>query len=1138
LPGEGALPAKTGEAQEIAGGPLPLEGSPDGIPWLRLNLRGHTAPIRTVQFLAAGNRFCSAGDDKSVIVWSRDPSRADRWQYERTIRWQIQRGTRGRIYSLAATPQVLAIGGEGAMGGTGEIVLVDPVTGRYDSTLFDEAQGHRQVVVALDFCETAAGPVLASQSMDGRTLLWARNESGVWRARVVVPDDRAANIAPQLAGRLLAGRSFSAVVALDSHRVCVPRHDPQQANRIDWQLEVVDIDSGARSPLGAAAGPRHAHAVLAMATDARRSRLVSADGAGAIYLWDLTRNPARVRKLPRTQPGVGLSLSLSQDGRTLALGTPVVAQGKAHLEIWELADFERPRMLATHAASNHVQACALGPDALVSSEGEVLTVRGLPSAAVSSQPQSLRGATERPLRVAFASNEPIYRIGVGTAQGERDGVAVNRVFDTDRLRLTRGDAANEQDWLPQEGSRGDWQVSVLTDSQGQRQWVLTQAGTRRARLPLTESRDGVFRCVYWLPGANPAQPEMAVIGTSAGGILVVKLTGADEAPIVRRFRGHTSDVTSLAVSRDGRWLASSSADATVRVWPLGALAGETGSVNRWGATFAEDDEGRLRIESIREDGPLFFRGARQGDEVVSCEWMEAAQRRSSTDPRQILPALEESPWDRVVAFELQTGRQATRRFQILPAWQQMVSLVMDSQGEWAYWAPAGYYDASFEGHRLFGWQINRGLGELPSFFLAAQFRGVLERPDVMSQLLRAGTVEAAFRAVRADSPADAAQTIANTYRLQPEVTILAPDADVDLAAGPEARTLRARIRVPAGQQLVTPKAFANGVVAPAGRLVQRDTQGGNEVLEYEWQLAVPSDPRVLVQVVASTADEVSGSDQRLMANTAPATTRKPRLFFLAVAIDAYRDAQIPRLRTPVAHATALTDLLRDRAAGLYRVEATSLLDQRATRPAWTFLTEHSAERLRAEAQPDDLVVFYLSGHGLQDPVGDQFHFVTADARYADTMSGSYADCLSFGDFAQFADISCRKLVILDTCHGGAIQPLRHREMKSAVRSLQQDLLVTLAASDGSQEAVEGRFSQRLLEALSGAADREGGDRDGVVRLDEVIAYVDRKVTEDSARDPEVQTPSAGPLDLLPYTAVPLSTSSPSQAIGGRAIPRR
>ena len=44
----------------------------------------------------------------------------------------------------------------------------------------------------------------------------------------------------------------------------------------------------------------------------------------------------------------------------------------------------------------------------------------------------------------------------------------------------------------------------------------------------------------------------------------------------------------------------------------------------------------------------------------------------------------------------------------------------------------------------------------------------------MSQLLRCGNLEDAFRAARLEAPAHSQEAIVNAYRLKPEVEILAP----------------------------------------------------------------------------------------------------------------------------------------------------------------------------------------------------------------------------------------------------------------------------------------------------------------------------------------------------------------------------
>ena len=198
---------------------------------------------------------------------------------------------------------------------------------------------------------------------------------------------------------------------------------------------------------------------------------------------------------------------------------------------------------------------------------------------------------------------------------------------------------------------------------------------------------------------------------------------------------------------------------------------------------------------------------------------------------------------------------------------------------------------------------------------------------------------------------------------------------------------------------------------------------------------------------------------------------------------------------------------------------------------WSLITAGYAERLRQEATPDDLLVFFLSGHGVRDEQTDRYFFVSANAKYDDLKSQRFADCLSFADFAAFADVPCRKLVVLDTCHSGAVQqPLRQQDLKAALRALQDDVVFTMTASEGSQEAAEeqsqqlGRFTARLVEALQGAADdaTRGGDANGSVTLREASSYVRATVAADSARDQQPQHPTAGPIDLLEFADFPLT----------------
>ncbi|MGE3779803.1 MAG: caspase family protein [Pirellulaceae bacterium] len=731
------------------------------------------------------------------------------------------------------------------------------------------------------------------------------------------------------------------------------------------------------------------------------------------------------------------------------------------------------------------------------------------------------------LRVAFSKSDPPYRIAFGTQRGSDGRVILNRSFDLAQVRLESRSQLNDADWLSLVTPPADWNLRTIPTSYGETYWLF-RGQKQVAQLPLRPELHGRPSATCWIADAQ-GQPFAVAVGTALqGNIYVFRLEAADEARLMRQFRGHEGGVRSISMSQDRRYLVSASDDATIRVWNLAGFETESDLTNRWGGEL-QVQNGELAVVSLREDGPFYFRGFRVGDVIDALLWMDSrdGKTKQSTDPEVMLNVLRTAGPDAQIVFEYRRREMAQPVMQLLPAWQQLAALFVAENREWAFWTPAGFYDASFEGHKLFGWQVNRGLQLLPEFFLAAQFQQALERPQVMAHLLNAGSLEAAFRAAQQPPPANAQNAVGDQYRLKPRVEIIAPQPDA-LVSG--ATPVEARITVRDGLQLTPPKAFANGVVAPRRRLVDVQATEGGFTYHYAWDAQLPSNARVVIQVVAST-DAAVVDTQSVVVRQDVGSRRPARLYVVAAGVNQYRDAQIQRLDFATSNARSLIDTLQSRARGLYESEATMLVDDQVTRPMWTVVSRAYAERLRTEAGPDDLLVFFLSGHGVRDEETSRYYFVAANARYDDVKSQRFGDCLAFEDFAAFADVPCRKLVVLDTCHSGAVQqPLRQQDLKAALRALQTDVVFTLTASEGSQEAAEergrrlGRFTSRLLEALSGAADQKvaGGNGDQVVTLQETYQYVSSALAADSVDSATIQHPTVGPIDLLDFAVLPLA----------------
>lgn len=1113
----------------------PVGRPPKGLPWLRFNVRGHTATVRAICFTGRGQQFCSGGEDKALFVWSPVPGAGasrTKWAHERTIRWQVQRGPRGRIYAVAAGPDSVAMAGHGAMGSLGEILLVDPTSGVLKRALVGQDEGHRQVVAALAFSPQASPQRLASTDLAGQTNLWEQSpETGRWKAKVLCRTDRE-RYGDQVASVLAQNRSFVAVAFAGPDRVIVPVYQRQQElvsggpKICCWELESIDLPTGRRTRLSSQA--THYRMVTALAASRDGTKAVSADAFGNMYFWDLTTQtePRRI-----AQRAAVVSLAFSNDGKTVMAGTAPSPSfdNQALVQQWNVADVSQPDLVIQHKWPQTVYAIDIAPDNahFAFAQGNAIQVGRI--AAAPRDLQALKGNLRIPLRVAFAREAPYYRIAIGSDPDRSK--AFDAVFDLVDVQLEAREDIDPELWIPSGWWQGNWSVRA-TNQNGQTIYWLYEGNVQRGRLPVDTAMHGPVEAATWIPGRD-GQPTAVAVGTSGNNNLYVfRLVRDGVAPLLRQFRGHESAVTALSVSRDARYLASAAADGTVRIWNLQGYQSSDPATDRWGAEFAAEDD-RLKIASVREDGPLFFRGLRQGDTVTKLEWVGKDQQIEQADsPEAMTEALRLVDWDTLVVFHYRRGDVPQPSFQMFPAWQPLVSLFVSPERHWAFWTPSGYYDASFEGHKLFGWQINRGVQRLPEFFLAAQLQGNLERPDIMRRLLRSGSLERAFRSARAIPPANQQQVVSNQYRLTPRVVIHSPQSGTTIE-GDELQ-IEASVAVRSGVALVPPKAFANGVIAPQRELVsQRPVEGGTEYT-YRWSARLPSDPRIVVQVIAGTQHDTVATETVLVDHIVSTPRKKQRLYVFAAGINDYGDAQIQRLEYAVNNARQLVHVLERDSQSLYVSDATMLLNEQATRSLWSAVTSDYASRLRGQVDPDDVLVFFLSGHGVRDERTNRYYYVTANARYDDVRSERYEDCVSFEDFAQFADVPCRKLVILDTCHSGAIQqPLRQQDLKAALRALENDVVFTLTASEGNQEAVEqreqrmGRFTGRLVEALRGAADgpATGGNEDGVVTLDEAVAYVRRQVVLDSQQDADgiEQFPTAGPIDLLPYVRLPLTS---------------
>ena len=223
---------------------------------------------------------------------------------------------------------------------------------------------------------------------------------------------------------------------------------------------------------------------------------------------------------------------------------------------------------------------------------------------------------------------------------------------------------------------------------------------------------------------------------------------------------------------------------------------------------------------------------------------------------------------------------------------------------------------------------------------------------------------------------------------------------------------------------------------------------------------------------------------------------------LLIATTRYTDDGLTALRAPFADASDLEQVLNDPQLGDFRV--LKLVDQPA------MVVRRQLEVFFRDRATTDLLVVYLSGHGLKDDDGN-LHFAMTDTDRELLLSTAVPASL----LSELMN-RCRarqQVMLLDCCYSGAFA--RSLVSKGDTRVGVGDTLagrgrVVLTASDALQYSFEGEalgdeaprsvFTRAIVEGMrTGAADL---DHDGTITPDELFDYAcDRLRAEGRSQTP-------------------------------------
>ena len=700
------------------------------------------------------------------------------------------------------------------------------------------------------------------------------------------------------------------------------------------------------------------------------------------------------------------SVAYSPDGKSILTGS-----GAQTAQLWDAETATELRRFSRHSYGDY--SVAYSPDGkFVLTGGGDQTVR-LWDAATGNEQRRFEGRSSRVDSVAYSPN------GKSILTTGSDQIA--RLWDTttgrERSRLEGHSGAIISDAYSQDGK------FILTGSQdltarlwdaatgkevrrfGHSRWVGTVVYSPDGKYILTGSKDGTAR-----------------IWDAA--------TGKE----LRRFEGH-SGMVHVAYSPDGKSILIGSGEKTVRLWD--AATGKEmrrfeHSFSVYGARYSPD--GKFILTSGKDNTAQLLDAA-TGKEVRRFEGHSSLVGSVTYSPsgKFILTGSYDGTarlWDAATGKELRRFKGHTNcvnvayspdeRFILTGCpnsktrvWDaatghELCSLISFKDGSWAVTDPAGRFDGSNDGDvEGLHWVVGNEPIDL------VQLKERYYEPGLLAKVL--GFNKEPLRKV--DAFVDP--------KLQPEVRLTAPTAE-------RPKLIIRLTNRGGGIGRVVVKLNGKEMTADA-RGPAHDANAARLEIPFDFRRQpslMPGKPNV-IEVSAFNAEGYLSSRGARLVYEAPGESDRapPELWAIVAGVSDYRGDAIDlkfAAKDADDFARALTVGGR-RLFGTARVRLTLLTtgtQEAASQPTRARLIESlTAAR---QARPDDLLVVYLAGHGVNHGGQDgDFYFLTAEARSADLADPEVRaqTALSSRELTELIKqipAAKRQVLILDTCASGRL----------------------------------------------------------------------------------------------------------------------
>jgi WD40 repeat protein len=515
-------------------------------PQLMLDTGGHMALIRDIAFTPDGRQLVSGSDDKTIRIWDLTTGKT-----LRAIRGESAPGDPGKNFAIALSADGKWIAAGGWFGGNVDesrsVRIFDFATGHLVALL----KGHVDVIFGVAF--SPDGRYLISASADKTAIVW---------------DLQTRQIKQRLKGHtdFIFGVSFTP----DSARVVTASDD--------HDLRLWRVSDGVE--LARMTGHTDKVRSVAIAQD---GTIASGDWAGEIRLWDgKTGNFRKTLARQPTEPG---SLSFTPDGKTLVAS---VSKAVADSNPYGAYVYEVPsgREIAIYRQHQNITlATAISPDGQWAATGggannEIHLWSPKPTGPEGSPGEAERrnGQDGEPLSLT-GQGQPVWAAGFspdgrsiawGNEWRQHDPAggygpfhyvltlptaenSLPRPSDLDEATAATflRAAPTHGAWALQHRRGGNYGTDAFLD--------IVRDGKTVASIERDTTNGLHHRSYTFSPDG-----KTVISGGGNGALASYDLQGKKLGDYI----GHESDIWAVTPSPDGRFILSSSADQTVRLWNL------------------------------------------------------------------------------------------------------------------------------------------------------------------------------------------------------------------------------------------------------------------------------------------------------------------------------------------------------------------------------------------------------------------------------------------------------------------------------------------------------------------------------------------------------------------------------------------